>query len=610
MTNIFVRIIGEFKDKEFKRAQKSTIGLSKQFDGLRRSARRAFVTVAGVAALKRSVQAFAAEDAAVQKLSKSLDNLGLRFDAIGVDDFLENLEKTTTIAKEELYPAFQQLANATLSVGKSQQILNSALDIAAGTGQDLSSVVRALSRAYNGNFTSLGKLQTAHSTAELQAMGFEQSLSLLSDQFSGQAAAAADTYEGKIRRLNIATGDAAENIGKGVVDALEALGGGNYDEGLELIAAAGEKIGDAFRFAASGVEYFRRFWKQGFFATKDQLSQFRLDMSTAFADDPAKQRTLLRERAKFLADERKQTEKIRKDREKAAKLLKEEAKNQKIIAEAQKTFDMERIQIEAALKGKINDVEEYRLKLQRAILNENVDNVIKYTGLLKEAESQADELAQLLAKLPEMAENPFTDWPSTIARIQYLLKELDWQIPIDVLFAEKGLRLDQDKMTVTKLDTMTVNAGNVYVSGNVFGATAPSGAPLGGGVPATGGGAMPWAGIDTSTPAGAELASAIAAADAAAAEAESLVAEAEAALAIIQTESILASFDAAMRVVEAIGFPYAGAGDFRMRDEAINVTVNNAGSVIAEQDLVQSITNSLYNIQSNGQVLLHKRTIL
>ena len=53
-----------------------------------------------------------------------------------------------------------------------------------------------------------------------------------------------------------------------------------------------------------------------------------------------------------------------------------------------------------------------------------------------------------------------------------------------------------------------------------------------------------------------------------------------------------------------------GVGDVRMADNAINVQVNVGGSVIAENDLVQSIANSLYNIQSNGQVLLHKRTIL
>ena len=40
------------------------------------------------------------------------------------------------------------------------------------TGQGVISVVVALSRAFNGNFASLGKLQTSYTTAQLQTMGF------------------------------------------------------------------------------------------------------------------------------------------------------------------------------------------------------------------------------------------------------------------------------------------------------------------------------------------------------------------------------------------------------------------------------------------------------
>jgi hypothetical protein len=38
------------------------------------------------------------------------------------------------------------------------------------------------------------------------------------------------------------------------------------------------------------------------------------------------------------------------------------------------------------------------------------------------------------------------------------LKQLNIKIPIETLFAEKGLKLDQEKMTVTKLERMDVNA--------------------------------------------------------------------------------------------------------------------------------------------------------
>lgn len=589
MSNIFVRIIGEFKDKEFKRAQKSTFGLTKQFDGLRRSARRAFLTVAGVAALKRSVQAFAEEDAAVQKLSKSLDNLGLRFEAGGIDNYLENLEKTVAVTKEQLYPAFQQLANTTLSVTKSQELLNAALDVSAGTGKDLTSVVVALSRAFNGNFASLGKLQTSYTTAQLQTMGFNDAVSALSSQFSGSALTAANTYQGKIQQMNIAFDDAAEAIGEGVVDALTALGGGNYQKGLDIIAAAGERIGDAFRSAAKFIMVAKFALTGGLFKTRQDIEAFALAVNSAFAPpDAAKQRTFMRERAKYLKDERKQTEKIRSEREKSSKLLEKEKNNQKIIAEAQKKFDMERIQIEAALQGKINDVEEYRLKLQRAILNENVDNVIKYTGLLQEAEAQAAELADLLARLPELAENPFTDWPATIARIQYLLKQLDFQVPIEVLFAEKGLQLDQKNMSVAKLETMNVSATNVYLNGAVANNQASTG--------------IPWAGMDTSTPAGMLAAADVAVKDAFAAEQEAMIAEAE-------VEAILAALDADQAELDAmLALLESGAIFDNAPSTTVNVTVE--GSVITDQDLAEVIRNESFQYQRSGGLIVFNQVAI
>lgn len=589
MSNIFVRIIGEFKDKEFKRAQKSTDKLSKNFSALRKSAVRAFVAVAGISALKRSVKAFAEEDAAVQKLSKSLDNLGLRFEAGGVDNYLESLEKATNVTKEELYPAFQQLANTTLSVSKSQQLLNAALDISAGTGKDLTAVVVGLSRAFNGNYASLGKLQTSYTTAELQAMGFDNALAALTEQFSGSAAAAADTYEGKIKAMNIAFNDAAEAVGEGLVDALTALGSGNYDKGLEKIVAAGEKIGDAFRSASKFIMVAKFALTGGLFKSRQDIEAFAMAVNSAFAPpDAAKQRTFMRERAKYLKDERKQTEKIRSEREKAGKLLEKDKNNQKIIAEAQKKFDMERIQIEAALQGKINDVEEYRLKLQRAILNENVDNVVKYTGLLREAESQAAELADLLARLPEMAENPFTDWPKTIQRIQYLLKELDFNIPIEVLFAEKGLKLDQDKMSVTKLETMNVNANNVYLNGALANEKQVMTQP-----------GIPWAGIDTSTPAGSLAAATVAVSDA-------FKAEEQAAVALAESEAFLAAFEAAQAEFDAMMALIESGAIFK--EEATTViNVNVEGNAIREYDLGEIILDQQYQYQrSGGRIVLDR----
>ena len=433
MSDIKINIIGEFKKKAFVDADKATINLSNNFDRLRRSALRTFTAIAGVTALKRSVKAFAENEAAINNLTKSLDNRGFKFEAPGLVSYLENLEKTTAVVKEDLFPAYRNLANATLDVEEAQKLLNVALDISAGTGVQLSSVTTALTRAYNGNFASLGKIQQAYTTAELKAMGFNQSVQVLQDQFTGQAAASADTYQAKITRLNIAMGDAAEAIGKGVVDALEALGGGNFDKGLDLIAKAGEGVGDALRFAATGVAYFNKFWKQGLFATKDQLAEFRRDMDGMFREDPAKIRTAARERAKGLAAERAQTEKIRKSREAAAKLAEKDKKNQLALNRARSVFDLEKIQIEAALKGKITEEERTRLLLMKAIAEENGSAVEELLKKLKEIQEENAKLAKQLTEYPQ-ANDPFAQWGKTLSGVMGQLTAIaDKQIVVDFL---------------------------------------------------------------------------------------------------------------------------------------------------------------------------------
>jgi hypothetical protein len=662
MTNIFVRIIGEFKDKEFKRADKYTTKLDKNFNNLRRSATRAFIAVAGISALKRSVKAFAEEDAAVQKLTKSLDNLGLRFESGGIDEYLENLEKATTVTKEQLYPAFQQLANTTLSVSKSQQLLNSALDISAGTGKDLTLVVTALSRAFNNNFTSLGKLQTSYSTAQLEAMGFEKSVATLSSQFSGAAAASADTYQGKIARLNIALGDAQEAIGEGVIDALEALGGGNYEQGLELIARGGEKIGDAFRFAATGVAYFKKFWKQGLFATKDQLAEFRRDVSTMFTEDPAKQRTLMRERGKYLAAERKETEKIRRERERSLKLLEKEKNEQKLIAEASKKFDMERIQIEAALQGKLTQEERIRVELQKAILNENADKAAKLQAQLKAAQEDTKLLAESMSKF--VASDPFAFWATyfdaqTKERddLDTELKEFDANDPFSFwgtywAFQKKEREtLDTDLKSFDAKDPFgswpdywskqkqerddldgaikDIKADNPFTGyPNLFAAQKSATAELGKDLESLQAG-DPFPGWDD------YIAARIAGVQALKAELASLsAAQNTVALTTSSTSDgvttttttqvgdqpaldlggapdytslgTLTGFEG----LDLSGFDFlsqlSGLGGIGLGD--MNVTVNVEGSLISQTDLIAGIMQGLYEIQNNGQIVVTKKT--
>jgi hypothetical protein len=98
-----------------------------------------------------------------------------------------------------------------------------ALDVSAGTGKSLDSVVGALSKAYLGNKTSLGKLGVGIDKAKLKTMSFDQITKNLSTTFSGQAKAASDTYAGSVEGLKIAWSEFQESVGYKILPKLKGM---------------------------------------------------------------------------------------------------------------------------------------------------------------------------------------------------------------------------------------------------------------------------------------------------------------------------------------------------------------------------------------------------
>jgi hypothetical protein len=456
MSNIRIDIASEFKDKGFKAAERRTTSLTRKFDNLTRTAKRTFIAIAGFQALKRSVEAFAAEDRAAQRLATSLRNLGLAYNTKAIEDYLEQSEKATAINKDELSPAIAQLISTTLDAQKSMTLLNLAMDISTGTGKDLGSVTVALSRAYNGNFAALGKLQTAYTAAELEALGFEKTIAALSDQFQGAAQKNATTYSGKIELLKIAFGDLAEEIGKGLIAFLSSLGSGDYDKGLQKLVNFGSAIGDVFRRAGLSIEYTKALLSTGFRIDEEEMrkleeirARFENPQAAAnrMANNPAANRA-------FLADLRKQQalqKKIEADRKKAAALAakaeKERLKREKEAAQLKRAgtvFDLENVQIVAAMQGKIDGEQRLRLtallalntgvadaaeKAAKAVLAINAPALANLGVIIQSGDSIDAVIKKILdaqAKLALVdlgikdipkAKNPFEDWFDIINRI-------------------------------------------------------------------------------------------------------------------------------------------------------------------------------------------------
>jgi phage-related protein len=108
-------------------------------------------------------------------------------------------------------------------VTKAQELQSIALDIAAGSGKSLEAVSNALAKSAEGQNTALGKLGVGISAAELKTMSFEEITAKLSDTFKNQASQQADTFAGKMARLNVAFDEGKETVGSFVLDAITPM---------------------------------------------------------------------------------------------------------------------------------------------------------------------------------------------------------------------------------------------------------------------------------------------------------------------------------------------------------------------------------------------------
>jgi len=250
MSNVVIDIAAQFTGKPaFKKADTAVNKLNKGTQNLGKTLTRTFGTAAVLAFGRASVKAFAEDNKAATSLGQTLKNLDLAYGSnIGtVNGYISRLEAQTGVLDDELRPAMDRLLRATGSVTKSQELLNLALDIAAGTGKSVTQVSQSLQKAFLGQTQALGRLGVGLSKAEIASGSFEEIQQKLTALFAGQAAAAADTFAGKLDKLTIASNNAKETIGAGLVDALTALSGGDINAGVQNIDKLSTGVADTLK---------------------------------------------------------------------------------------------------------------------------------------------------------------------------------------------------------------------------------------------------------------------------------------------------------------------------------------------------------------------------
>jgi hypothetical protein len=209
--------------KEFK--QLETVGEKAQF-AIKKAAVPAAAALVAVGAAAFDAVKGAMEDAAAQEqLARNIRGVTNASDSAikKNEDFISSLSMATATADDELRPALAKLVTGTENLEEAQQGLRLAQDIAAGTGKDLATVSDALAKAYAGNDKGLKALDPRMKTLLKDGLDVEGAMSVLADTFGGDAAAAADTAEGRFKRLSIGLAETKESIGAALLPAIQAV---------------------------------------------------------------------------------------------------------------------------------------------------------------------------------------------------------------------------------------------------------------------------------------------------------------------------------------------------------------------------------------------------
>jgi hypothetical protein len=165
------------------------------------------------------------DEAAQAKLANTLKNVTNATDAQikSTEEFILQTSLATGVADDELRPSLDRLTRATKDVDKAQQLQSLALDIAAGSGKSLQAVTESLSKAQEGNLAGLSRLGVGITKAELASLSFDEITAKLAGTFENQASKQADTFQGKLARLQVAFDEGKETVGAYILDAITPM---------------------------------------------------------------------------------------------------------------------------------------------------------------------------------------------------------------------------------------------------------------------------------------------------------------------------------------------------------------------------------------------------
>jgi hypothetical protein len=404
---VAINFLTKFDKKGLERATKELKGFDKVVaTGSFRL--RAFAKAGGVAAVaglaiftKQSIQAALAQEKLDKQLQLTLKSIGQEFALPDVKNFVADLQQATNVTEDQLVPALQQLITQTGNLESAQALLTTALDVSAGTGQDLSGVLDGITKAAVGNYKVIGNLGIGFTAAQAKALGFAGIMQELA-KYTGDAEEATLTFNGQIKSFKISAGEATETLGQGFLTAYAIISGGgplikNLGTDLEVVAKQFSNIivGIAATTKEKGLGVYGELAKvflQGFVGETSALQNLEKAGLKALntENQTANQREGRVSATKKLLTYEEIIANIQKNILKNEKLTTKEKAAQTALdkkkAELSAMFDLDKINLQVSLTRKLSAEDELRVKILQKLADGTtaaVNEAQRYVDVLK-----------------------------------------------------------------------------------------------------------------------------------------------------------------------------------------------------------------------------------
>ena len=225
-----IPIISEYDGAGIKKAiaqfkQLETASEKAQF-AIKKAAVPAAAALAGLtAALGLATKAAMEDELEQAKLAQTMQNTVAATDAQikATEDMIASMSRASGTADSELRPAFQSLLLGTHDITKATEALSLASDIAIGSNKSLAEVSDALSKAFAGNMKGLKALSPELMLMIKEGATLDTVMSILSDNFGGATANAANTAAGKFKILKNSIAETQESIGAALLPVVLAV---------------------------------------------------------------------------------------------------------------------------------------------------------------------------------------------------------------------------------------------------------------------------------------------------------------------------------------------------------------------------------------------------